>query len=401
MKKITLGLALLLAIGLVAVSAQMDATVSGSATMTIGFDIDATAFGIVNSATSDVSLTIASGDAATEAGGGWYGEVSLTGMKLALDYAGGADFLSAVSGTDTTSDTDELPDEDIAGTAADSGLIVTAPTVAAKITNGSTYIQIAALDGFGVDVATEVENDGSDISVEDDDDDIATDLSDGAGGMTIGLAAGPATIKIYFATETGYDGEDPDDNAHFLVGSDIALTAGPADIGLQVARGIGVDETLGIGVTVGLAAGPLTVGVAADLQLPDGGDFDYEVRLDTGITMGDLGADLALWYGDDLDVEISTSPAFGPLALSVLIGLYDLTDTLSWGLDVGTTFTLNEMIKIGLDLAYDSAGVVPITLSATISDPVPNTDVVVKWTTSDVALTDNLGLFTIATTISY
>merc|ERR1712000_748971 len=104
------------------------------------------------------------------------------------------------------------------------------------------------------------------------------------------MGAGPATIKIYFATETGYDGEDPDDNAHFLVGSDIALTAGPADIGLQVARGIGVDETLGIGVTVGLAAGPLTVGVAADLQLPDGGDFDYEVRLDTGITMGDLGA---------------------------------------------------------------------------------------------------------------
>ena len=401
MKKITLGLALLLAISLVAVTAQMDATVSGSATMTIGFDIDETAFGIVNSATSDVSLTIASGDAATEAAGGWYGEVSLTGMKLALDHAGGADFLSAVSGTDTTSDTDELPDEDIEGTVADSGLIVTAPTVTAKITNGSTYIQIAALDGFATDVAAPVEDDGSDISVEDEDADIGIDLGDGTGGVTIGLAAGPATIKVYFATETGYDGEDSADNGNFYVGSDIDLTAGPATIGLAVVKGIGVaDDDLGIGVTTGLAVGPLTVDVAADLELT--GTFDYEVRLDTGITMGDIGADLALFYGDDMDVEISSSPTFGPLALSVLIGLYDLTGgSLAWGVDLGTTFTLNEMIDIGVDFAYDSAGTVPITVSATIADPVPNVDVVVKWTTSDVTLTDNLGLFTIATTISY
>jgi hypothetical protein len=403
MKKITLALVMLLALGLVAATAQMDATVSGSATATIGFDIDAGAFGIVNSATSDVSLTIASGDAATETMGGWYGEVSLTGMKLALDYAGGADFLSAVTGTDTTSDTDELPDDDIAGTVADSGLIVTAPTVAAKITNGSTDIQIWALDGFAVDVATEVENNGSDISVEDDDDDIATDLSDGTGGMTIGFAAGPADIKIYFATETGYDGADPDDNAHFLVGSDITLTAGPADIGLQVVRGIGVDETLGIGVTTGFAAGPLTVAVAADLQLVAETDPDYEVRLDAGIAVGGLGADLALWYAEDnVDVEISSGPAFGPLALTVLLGLYDVTTTLEWGVDVGATYTLNDMIKVALDVAFDSDTVVPVALTATISDPVPNVDVTVKWATADIAAdTDNLGIFTIATKISY
>lgn len=399
MKKITLVLALLLAVGLVAGTAQeLTATVSGSATATIGFDIDNTAFGIVNSATSDVSLTLASGSAETEAADGWYGYVSLSSFKLALDYAGGADFVTWADGDD---DDDAISAFDEFGT-ADSGLIVTAPSVTAKVTDGTTYVQIYALDGFTTGYATEVENDGSDISIEGADSDIGVDLANGTGGFTFGTVAGPATIKAYFATLTGYDGEDSADNAKFLVGSDITLAVDPATINVEVVRGIGTDETLGLGLKAALTAGPAAVTLAFDSQLPDAGDFDFEIRGDVDLTFGDYGVGIDAFYGtDNVDVEISSSPTVGPLALSVLFGLYDLTTTLEWGVDIGTTFTVNEMVKVALDAAYDSAGVVPVTLTATITEPIPNVTMTAKWTTTDVAATDNLGIATFATKISY
>jgi len=407
MKKFTLVLALVVAVGLVASTAQdMAATVSGSATATIGFDIDAGAFGIVNSATSDVTLTVSSFDTDNIIEDGWRGEVSLTGMNIAFDYAGGTDFATGVSGTESNTDSDLIPDDDIVVATANNGLIVTAPTVTAKITNGSTYIQIAALDGFATGFAAPVEDDGSDISVEDDDDDddIAVDLSDGTGGLTFGMAAGPATITAFFATETGYDGEDSDDNGNFLVGTDVGLTAGPATIDLEIVRGIGVDEILGLGVNVGLTAGPATIGVAVDSTIPDDGDFEFEVRLDAGIAVGDLGADVDLFYGDEnLDVEISSSPSFGSIGLSFLLGLYDLvapsgTD-LSWGVDLGVTYAVNDLIGLAVDFAVDSANVIPISVAATITDIIPNVVMVGTWATSDIGT--ETGDVTLATTISY
>lgn len=397
MKKITLALALLLAVGLVAVTAQeLEATVSGSATATIGFDFDAEAFGIVNSATSDVSLTLASGSATTEMADGWYGYVSLSSWKLAFDYASGADFVTWEDGDDDDDEISAFAEFDT----ADSGIIVTAPTVEAKITNGTTYVQIWALDAFKTDLAAPVEDDKSDISVEDEDGDIGTDLSNGSGGFTFGTAAGPATIKVFFATETGYDGEDPADNGNFIVGSDIGLTAGPADVDIAIVRGIGVDETLGLGLGVDLAAGPAALGVAFDSELA-GSAFTFEVAADVGLTFGDYGVDLALFYGEDnVDLEVSSSPAFGPLSLDVLFGLYDLTTTLEWGVDVGTDFDVNDMVTVGVDVAYDSAGVVPVTVQAVVTEPIPNVTVTAKWTTDDVAASQ-LGIFTLATKIAY
>jgi hypothetical protein len=402
MKKITLALALLLAVGLLAATAQeLTATVSGSATATIGFDLDAKAFGIVNSATSDVSLTLASGTATTEATDGWYGYVSLASFKLALDYAGGADYLTAVAVAADGTDTDELVD--VTGTVADSGLIVTAPTVTAKITNGTTYVQIWALDGFVTGYADEVENDKSDISIEGADTDIGVDLSNGTGGFTFGTVAGPATIAAHFATLTGYDGANSDDNAKFLVGADVGVTAGPATVNLELVRGIGTDETLGLGLKTALTAGPAKVGVAFDSKLPDGGDFAFEVRGDIDLTFGAYGAFIDAFYAtDNVDIEIGSSPAFGPIALAVLFGLYDVTTDLGWGVDLGATYTVNDMVKVVLDFAYDSAGVIPIALTATITNPIPHVTMTAKWATADIAAdANNLGDVTFATKISY
>jgi len=404
MKKITLALVLLLSIGLVAVSAQeLTATVSGSATATIGFDIDASAFGMVNSAVSDVSLVLASGSAATEAADGWYGMVSLASFKIALDYAGGADFATAVTGDEVDGDTDAIVDDNIVLTLADSGVIVTAPTVTAKITDGTTYVQIYALDGFATGFATEVENDGSDISVEGADTDIAIDLAGGTGGFTFGTVVGPATIKVFFATLTGYDGADSADNGKFYVGSDITLDFSPASVSIEVVRGIGTEETLGLSAKTSVAAGPATIGIAFDSSYATA--FAWEARADIDLAFGDYGVGVDVFYAtSDIDVEVSTAPAFGPVALKVLFGLYDLTSVggINWGVDLGATFTVNDMMKATLDTAYDSAGVIPVTLKFIVTNPIPNVTITAGWVTADIAAaTANMGDFSVATKISY
>ena len=399
MKKITLALVLLLATSLIAVSAQeLTATVSGSATATIGFDIDASAFGIVNSATSDVSLTLVSGDFATEAADGWYGMVSLTKMKIGFDHASGADFVTWSDGDD---DDDAISAFAEFGS-ADSGVIVTAPTVAAKITDGTTYIQIYALDGFTTGYATEVENDKSDISVEGADSDIGVDLANGTGGFTFGTVAGPATIKVHFATLTGFDGEDSADNGKFLVGADVGLDISPAAVSLEVVRGIGTDETLGLGLKTSVAAGPATIALAFDSQYDT--VFAWEARADVDLAFGDYGVGLDVFYASsDIDIEVSSKPVLGPLTLDVLFGLYDLTSVggINWGVDVGTTFVINDMMKATLDVAYDSAGVIPITLKYIVTNPIPNVTITAQWKTTDIATTDNIGDISVATKVSY
>ena len=103
-----------------------------------------------------------------------------------------------------------------------------------------------------------------------------------------------------------------------------------------------------------------------------------------------------------MDVEISSSPVFGPLSLSFLFGLYDLTsDVLAWGVDLGLGYTVNDMVKVTVDTAYDSAGVIPLTITGTVTSPIPHVTLVAQYTTTDVALADNLGTVTFATTVSY
>ena len=372
MKKITLVLALLLAVGIFAASAQ-EASVAGSASTSIGYDLANGGFGMVT-ASADVAIDlelVAEQSAETEAVDGWYGWVKLTDFEIAIE------------------DTDTL--------------VATAPGIEAKIINGPMYFVIYALDGMAVGQVAEVEDDeDDDYLVEDDEDgvDLGTDLSDGSGGFTFGYMTDAFTVEAHLATETGYDDTDPADNADFLIGADVTVAAGPADITLEVVRGIGVDETLGLGVGADLDMDPITIGVGFDGELPDGGTFAWEVGADIDLAVGPATVAVDVIYGDaantDLDIEADIDLDLDPLTLGVFAGLYD--SFADYRIYADGSFAATDEITINFGGGYDSLTNVKLLLSAEMA-LIPNTTFLVQYDTDDVQ-TDTGDIF-FKTTVTY
>ena len=367
MKKITLVLALLLAFGLVIAAAQ-EATVTGEASMTVGFDLDDSTFGIVNDASSTIDITLASGTVATEAADGWYGWIEIDGFEVTID------------------------EED--------ALSIDAGDVSAKIINGPMYITIWELDGFGTDSAANVETDeDDDYAVEDDEDDLSTDLIDGSGGFTFGYATDAFDVEVHFATETGYGLDDADpNNGHFLIGADAGFAAGPADIGVELVRGIGVDETLGLGATVDLAIDPIDLGIGFDGQLPDGGDFAWEVGAAAGATFGPATVGLDFIYGElaDMDLEVDVDLAIDPIDLGIFFGGYD--SFVDYRLAVDGSFAATDQITVSFEFGYNSLEQIPVNVAAEMA-LIPNTTFTLEYDTADVSTSN--GQVTFDTTIAY
>lgn len=384
MKKITLVLVMLLTLGLVAATAQEPApalSVSGSATATIGYDLAATTFGIVNAADTSLSLAMIAGyTAANDAPGGWYGDAQLA--------------VAAVS-------------------AADGAITIADPTVTAKITNGSMYFQIWALDGFATDKVAVVEDAGSGWTVEDSETGLSTDLTDGSGGVTIGLDSDMFDLMIYFATETGYDGTDPADNGSFLVGSDVTVAAGPATIALEIVKAIAVDnDELGIGANVALALGDISINGGADVQMA-GGTTAMEFGGGATIPAGPLTATLAAVYSDTLnaDTEVTLALDLGDIDPSVMIGVYDIgvaaPDEMDWLAKLTLAYAMGIM-SLSVTTGYDSFGEAPLSISATLTDIIPKTNLVLAYAsdslidaTANGGVAQDLGTVTAAVTVSY
>jgi|SaaInl7_200m_RNA_FD_contig_31_503260_length_1209_multi_37_in_0_out_0_1 hypothetical protein len=366
MKKITLVLVMLLTLGLVAATAQevaISPSFSGSATMTVGYNLDATTFGIVNAPAMELKLNImAGGTAANEAPGGWYGDVQLA--------------IGAVS-------------------AADNAISIADPTVTAKITNGSLYFQIWALDGFATGKVSPVENAGAGAGFPAEsaaETDIKSDLADGSGGVTVGMANDMLDFKLYFATESGYAATDtPDDNGSFLVGTDVKLTAGPAVVELEAVKGIGVSgDELGIGAKVALDVSPLTAWVGADAQIVGTPSVtSFEVGAGASLAAAPLTAGLALAYSDNynMDTEVTLALDLGDIDPSLLIGVYDIgvaaPDAMDWLAKLTLGYVMGSMTAT-IVTGYDSYGDLPLSITLAIADIIPKTSVTIAWASNSL-----------------
>ena len=389
MKKITLVLVMLLTLGLVAATAQEAApalSVSGSATATIGFDLQASTFGIVNAAASELSLAmIAEYTAANDAPGGWYGDAQLA--------------VAAIS-------------------AADGAITIADPTVTAKITNGSLYFQIWALDGFATDKVAVVEDAGSGWTPEDTETGLSTDLTDGSGGVTIGMDSDMLDLMIYFATETGYDGTLTADNGSFLLGADVSVVAGPATIALELVKALSVDnDELGIGANVALALGDIAINGGADIQLVSS-TTAMEFGGGATIPAGPLTATIAAVYSDTLnaDAEVTLALDLGDIDPSLMLGIYDIgvatPDQMDWLAKLTLGYVMGIM-TLSVTTGYDSYGEAPLSISATLADLIPKTSIVIAYTSdslidaTSVSTSDgggiaaDLGTVTAAVTVSY
>jgi hypothetical protein len=273
--------------------------------------------------------------------------------------------------------------------------------VTAKIINGPMYIKIYDADGFAIDAAPEVEDDDpddDDYAVEDDDDDLDLDLSNGTGGFTFGYEADAFDVAVHFATQSSFGGGDDENNGHILIGADAGFMAGPADIGVEVARGIGFDEILGLGATVDLAIDPLDVGLGFDGQLPDGGDFAWEVGAYIDAVVGPATVALDVIYGElaDLDLELDVDLAIAPIDLGIFVGGYETFE--DYRIFVDASFAATDQITVSAEGGYNSLEEVPINIAAEMA-LIPNTTFTLEYDTDDVQV-DN-GAVSFEVEISY
>jgi hypothetical protein len=364
MKKITLVLVMLLTLGLVAATAQevaLSATVSGSATATLGYNLDANTFGIVNAPAMELKLNLmAAQTMANEAPGGWYGDAQLA--------------IAAV-------------------TAADNAITIADPTVTAKITNGSLYFQIWVLDGFATGKVAPVENAGAGAGFPAEsaaETNIGSDLADGSGGVTVGFANSMLDAKLYFATESGYAATDtPDDNGSFLVGTDVKLTAGPAVVELEAVKGIGVSaDELGIGSKVALTMTPLTAWIGADAKIVNS-VTSFEVGAGASLAVAPLTASLALAYSENynMDTEVTLALALGAITPTLLIGVYDIgvvaPDAMDWLAKLTVGYVMGIMTATVVT-GYDSYGDLPLSITLALADIIPKTTVTVAWASNSL-----------------
>ena len=407
MKKITLILAMLLAFGLVAATAQ-DATVDGDATFTVGFDLNDSSFGFLSETSSSISLDLGSGTAATEEMDGWYGWIELADFEITVDS--GAEETAFIDGASTVTgdvDGDGTDDDVITGDSVFTDIYVIAPDVTAKIVNGPFYIKIAGVDGYEAGKIDAVEGDEDDDFVVEDDEvgvHVATDLTDPAGSLTIGYGNDMFAVAVSLATENDYTLGNSPDNDSFLLGLDASVTAGPATIGANVAKAINVDaDELGFGARVDLELGPAAIYAGFDGL--SAAAFDWEAGGGVSVGIGDditIAADAI--YGDavNMDAELSVDAAFGDLTAGLTAGLYDATATMEYTFIVALGYAIGDTASVSFEGGYelDEGVTTLIPLNVTVDlTVIPNTTLSFAYDTPD--LPDDTGVVTAACTIEY
>ena len=438
MRKIALLLAFLLAAGSAGVFAETaistDFSISGDASVKFAYDLATGGFGFTNSATGDISLTLASGDATNDPGSGWRGVISLTGFKIDIGSGAGADF-TGVTGLndaefllldDATAADADVVDATTADEAtlletatADSDILVTDPSVEAYITNGDIKIWVYDHPTNKATQVAAVED--ADSGAENKDSDIGTDLSEN-GGVKVAFGFDPVDISVGLTTlndETG----DPDDQ-EFQLSATLDASFDPITVGVSLAQDLGTSQggaTI-IGSKVGGTFGPATVSVGVDVDT-NAENFEAGGGVDLTVVDGvDVGVDFI--YSDNTAVALDAEVAVGlgiidGLDIDLAAGLYDLAggDTTA-GADTRQDDELDVSIGVDVSFATDALGGSLTTavgfdtdtinggdatngadLTVTLAGQIPNTQFVLAW--KDTDLTEFDGAVSFTTKVSY
>ena len=430
MRKIALLLAFLLAAGSAGVFAETaistDFSISGDASLKFAYDLATGGFGFTNSATGDISLTLASGDATNDPGSDWRGVISLTGFKIDIGSGAGGDF-TGVTGLDD--DEFLLLDDATAANSteadllqtgtADSDILVTDPSVEAYITNGDIKIWVYDHPTNSATQVAAVED--ADSGAENEDSDIGTDLSEN-GGVKVAFGFDPVDITVGLTTlndETG----DPEDQ-EFQLSATLDASFDPVTVGVSLAQDLGTsqDGATIIGSKVGGTFGPATVSVGVDVDT-NAENFEAGGGVDLTVVDGvDVGVDFI--YSDNTAVALDAEVAVGlgiidGLDIDLAAGLYDLAggDTTA-GADTRQDDELDVSIGVDVSFATDALGGSLTTavgfdtdtinggdatngadLTVTLAGQIPNTEFVLAWSDSDLSEFDGAVSFT--TKVSY
>ena len=472
MKKISLLLVVLLAAGSAGLYGQMaigtEFKISGDATATVGYNIDNEQFGFKNESGANITLELVAKNSVNNAEmvdmGGWVGSIELKDFKIIINSDEEDSHLrytavkadkdgSCPSGKEDdpkTADVDEamttykkddvIPIECATGNAdaSRSKLVVTEPTIVAKLKNGPLWLQI--FDGpaneAGLVDAIENDEDGdNDAESDDTPNDVHTEL--GGMGITVGYTTDDLGVALGITSDEDFDAGTPEDGS-FAISADLKVNVGPADLQLQVVQGLKAEadkdedaDDTGVGALLKTTFGNVTLSGGADLVMTgdenvDGTPEDESMQFEVGV-----GADVKLAEIMDADGMVVSSTMFGAdyiyssvqkVASDVEVIFKDtggLVDRLSMGLTWGL-FDLNNgsaaddaadtendsmdmFVKGDLSYALDAMGgklkpgaelvlnqvdggdsTLGLTVMAVLTEAVPATEFGLQWKTDQV-----------------
>ena len=392
MKKISLLLVVLLAAGSASLYGQMmvgtDFSISGDAKATAGYDLDKEAFGFANEMNANIKFEVVaknSSDNGMMGEDGWVGAIYLKDFKIIIDSDDeDSDLRYKAAECQDDSDMDGISEDQQAPAVcmktdtSRSGLVVTAPSITAKLKNGPLFLQIFDAPGNVADLVAAVENDENsegdstvvdgviklngarDAESDDLDHDVGVDL--GGAGITLGYDGGDALkVALGITSTQAWDAGNPDEGS-FAISGDLAVNLGPAGLKLQVVQGLRGDADMtpknddtGVAVELKTTFGVVELTAGADVQITNDKDDPANPEDESMYFEVGLGADVTLAEVKDDEGMVTASTMFGAdyiysseqmVASDVKVTLADtggLVDRLGMGLTWGL-FDINNGI---------------------------------------------------------
>ncbi len=371
MKKFNLVIAalLVLSVSIFAVDVTPSATVSGEASVTFTYDLDASTLNIVNAASADLTVSLIASTSVEEGEGDVVGHITISGIALEI---GAIDEGTGTGVVRTNGDADSL--------AVDAEIYLMGPTLVLDITTVGNSIDFA--DGPGFDNQRVI---AADPALAETSADVNSDTAP-TGQVSLVYDTEMFDVRVHVA----------DDDAAAGNGFDFGLVVGLAPVdGLTVDAGVVYDAsgTLGFGGKVGYTVTDLaTVSVGVDAN--DAGDLEVAAAL--GLTVAGLAADVEFGTdttASDLEVKLDASGLVEMLTLVVNVEFADLSDlgiSAELGLDVAplTPYVHFDYYEVATGLKV-GAGIAVI----------ENVDLDVNYTNADL---ENIsGEINFSATISY
>ena len=393
MKKISLLLVVLLAAGSASLYGQMmvgtDFSISGDAKATAGYDLDKEAFGFANEANANIKFEVVaknSSDNGMMGEDGWVGAIYLKDFKIVIDsdeedsdlrYM--AEECRVDSEPDGIKENQPMAAECMTEKVSRSRLVVTEPTISAKLKNGPLFLQIFDVPGNVADLVAAVEDDdrtegdnrgGRAAESDDVDLDVGVDL--GGNGVSLGYDGGDALMVAVGITSTqAWDAADPDAGS-FAISGDLAVNLGPAGLKLQVVQGLKGDadsemknDDTGVAAELTTTFGVVELTAGADVRITNDENMPDTPEDDSMYFEVGLGADVTLAEVKDDEGMVTASTKFGAdyiyssaqmVASDVKVTLTDtggLVDRLGMGLTWGLFDISNGVMDFGAWPASD------------------------------------------------
>ena len=301
------------------------------------------------------------------------------------------------------------------------GLLVTAPSIVAKLQNGPLWLQIFDAPANEAGLIGPIENDeDGDNAAESDDgpNDVHTDL--GGQGVTLGYTTDDLGVAVGITSDEAYDSAKM---GGWVVSADLDVNVGPADLELQVVQGIQTDDVgnddTGVAGKLTTTFGDVAISGGADLVMtgddnkadtPEDESMLFEVGLGVDVTLTAntmFGADYIYSSKQNVasDVEVVLSDKSGlvdRLSMGLTWGLFDINNGAADG--PATENDISDMfVKGNLDYQLDAMGgiltpgaevtinqvdnddaTVGLTVKAVLTEAVPATEFGLQWSTGDL-----------------